>query len=134
MSPTKKRRCSEVDTPANRSNNLCPSNMHNTGSSDNIVNYILDDFSDENRSDHDLTLLQQQNQTKKSVSFSDNIAKHLISPCNPAIKFDLSSDLMTDYNARTKNDDPAIALHGNKENLKRKPTSRYSEMRRCQSK
>lgn len=72
-------------------------------------------------SEHDLALfLQQQNQAKKSVSFSENIAKHLISPCNPAIKFD--------------NEELAVALHGEREVSTRKPTARYGEMRRCQSK
>ncbi len=139
LSPTTKRRCSEADVLTNRVDNVWPSNTHTTGSSNNLNNYVLQDFSREHRSDHDLTSLQQQqqNQTKKSVSFSENIAKHLISPCNPAIKFDSPPEIFTDDDDdddKTKNNDLAMILHGNKENLTRKVTGRYGEMRRCQSK
>ncbi|CAF2383810.1 unnamed protein product [Rotaria sp. Silwood2] len=133
-SPTTKRRCSEADVPVGRPNNLWPSNIPTTGSSNDINSYVLQDFSREHRSDHDLTSLQQQNQTKKSVSFSDNIAKHLISPCNPAIKFDPAPEIHTFNNYKTSNNNHlAVALHGNQENLTKKTTLRYGDMRRCQT-
>jgi len=115
---------------SNRPNNLKPT----TGSSNDLNGYVLQDSSREHRSDYDLTSFQ--NQAKKSVSFSENIAKHLISPCNPAIKFDPAPEILTDDE---DDNDPAnheltMALHGNKETLTRKPTARYGEMRRCQSK
>ncbi|CAF3397719.1 unnamed protein product [Rotaria sp. Silwood1] len=133
-SPTTKRRCSEADVQVGRPNYLWPSNMPSTCSSNNINNYVLQDFSHERCSDHDLTSLQQQNQTKKSVSFSDNIAKHLISPCNPAIQFDPApAQLAFNDNTTSNNDNLAVALHGNQENLTRKTTLRYGEMRRCQT-
>jgi hypothetical protein len=91
-------------------------------------------MSRENRSDYDLNSFQQQNQTKKSVSFSENISKHLISPCNPAIKFEPEPEISIEDDEAPSNDDLAMILHGNKENLTRKITARYGEMRRCQSK
>ncbi|CAF3879023.1 unnamed protein product [Rotaria sordida] len=134
-SPTTKRRCSEADVTGGRPTNLWPPNTHTTGSSNNINNYVIQDLSHEHCSDYDLTSLQQQQyHTKKSVSFSDNIAKHLISPCNPAIKFDPSPELLHLHNdTTTNNDELAVALHGNQENLIRKTTLRYGEMRRCQT-
>jgi len=85
-------------------------------------------------SDYDLHLLQQQQQTKKSVSFSENIAKHLISPCNPGITF--AEDM-----EREASSDLVLTLHGKETNTLLK-TLRYggsakqggSGMRRCQSK
>ncbi|CAF1531885.1 unnamed protein product [Rotaria magnacalcarata] len=134
MSPTSKRRCSEADAPGNRSDSQWPPNAHTAGSSNNINAYVIQELSRENHSDHDLTSLQQQNQTKKSVSFSDNIAKQLVEPCNPAIKFDPSPEIETfDDEDIPNNDHLAIALHGNQENLIKKPTLRYGEMRRCQT-
>jgi hypothetical protein len=117
-------------------NNLRPSSAYTTGSSNDLNTYVLQDVSREHRSDYDLTSLQQ-NQTKKSVSFSENIAKHLISPCNPAIKFDPAPEIITDDDDDDEsppNNELTMALHGNKEILARKPTARYGEMRRCQSK
>ena len=61
-------------------------------------------------SEYNLTL---ENEIKKSVNFSENISKHLISPCNPTITF---------------NDNLRSTLN---ERLTKK---RYGEMRRCQSK
>jgi hypothetical protein len=106
--------------------------MHTTDSSNGLNNYVLQDLPREHRSDYDLT--SGQNQTKKSVSFSENIAKLLISPCNPAIQFDPSPEMFTDDNDMTTDNELTAALHGNKEKLTRKATSRYGEMRRCQSK
>jgi hypothetical protein len=86
----------------------------------------------------------QQNQTKKSVSFSENIAKHLISPCNPAMKFDTPPELVDNSDddddrqhriMQMQHNDLTLALHGNnRETPTRKVTPRYGEMRRCQSK
>ena len=118
---------------SNRSNNLGPSDMVTTGSSNDLNHYVLPDYTHGRRSDHDLMLLQQ-NQTKKSVSFSENIAKHLMSPCNPAIKFDPAPEILVDDTDTAVNDELAIALHGDKDSLARRPTARYGEMRRCQSK
>jgi hypothetical protein len=134
LSPSSKRRCSEADVPPNRADNHWPSDMHTTGSSNDLNNYVLQDYSRGHRSDHDLTSLQQQNQTKKSVSFSENISKHLISPCNPAITFDPAPEIFIDDTDTITTNDLAMALHGDKETLTRKATSRYGEMRRCQSK
>lgn len=133
LSPTSKRRCSEADVLNNRPTTIWPTNT--TGSSNDLNNYVLQDSSREHRSDYDLTSFQQQNQTKKSVSFSENIAKHLISPCNPAIKFDPPREIFTDDNEEEQhnNNDLAMILHGNKENSTKKVTPRYGEMRRCQT-
>ncbi|CAF0807824.1 unnamed protein product [Adineta ricciae] len=131
-SPSSKRRSSEADMLSNRSNNLWPSDMVTTGSSNDLNHYVLPDYTHGRRSDHDLMLLQQ-NQTKKSVSFSENIAKHLMSPCNPAIKFDPAPEIFVDDTDTAVNDELAIALHGDKDSLARRPTARYGEMRRCQT-
>ena len=89
-------------------------------------------MSREDSSDYDLAFYQQQSQAKKSVSFSENIAKHLISPCNPAVKF-LPAEEPQNLEPRP-NSDLTMVLHGNRENSGRKVTARYGEMRRCQSK
>jgi hypothetical protein len=102
-SPSSKRHCSEGDV-------LKPV--------DNLNNQILQTLSREHRSEYDLTLMLEENQAKKSVSFSENISQHLISPCNPTIPFN----------------DLAMVLHGNKERLAKRPMICYGEMRRCQSK
>ncbi|CAF1277669.1 unnamed protein product [Adineta steineri] len=132
LSPSSKRRCSEADAALNPQNNIWPSDMHTTGSSNDLNNYVLPDYSRGHRSDHDLTALQQ-NQTKKSVSFSENIAKQLISPCNPAIQFDPAPEIFVNDFDTNMNDELAMALHGDKDTSTRKITSRYGEMRRCQT-
>ena len=136
MSPSWKRRNSDTDTPPD---NLWPSNAYNAGSSGDLDGYLPQDMTREHRSDHDLAyLLLQQQQTKKSVSFSENIAKQLISPCHPAIKLDLAPEYMDDDDhddrTRARASDLSVALHGKNDRSTRKPTSRYGEMRRCQSK
>ena len=88
----------------------------------------------ERHSDYDLAAYQQQNQTKKSVSFSQNIAKRVILPCNPAIQFDPQSEIPAEDDEAPPNEELAMVLHGNKENLTRKVSARYGGMRRCQSK
>jgi hypothetical protein len=119
------------------------------GLSDDLNAYLLQNFQREHYSDHDLALIlqqqqqqqqlqqqQQQNQTKKSVSFSENIAKHLISPCNPAIKFDSPPETIDDGRPIIISSDERthmLALHGNKQEQIPTKTSRYGEMRRCQS-
>lgn len=112
--------------------------MNPSGSSDDLNDYPTLDLTREHRSAYDLTALQQQqqNQTKKSVSFSDNIAKHLISPCNPAIQIDTSPDIdeLDDEPAPNAERFAIASLHGNQETLAKRPTFRYGDMRRCQSK
>jgi hypothetical protein len=68
------------------------------------LNLNLQNSSRKHDSEDDLT---QKSQTKKSVSYSENISKHHISPCNPS---------------NTSNDHLSLL------------TKRYGEMRRCQSK
>ena len=108
------------------------------GSVNTSDTYHNRDLTRDRYSEHDLAFMlqQQQSQTKKSVSFSENIAKHLISPCNPAIKFDTVQDSQMDDDEPPNNmqdQDLTYALHGNRETSTRKPTARYGEMRRCQS-
>ena len=138
MSPSWKRRNSDTDTPPKPTDNLWPSNAFNAGSSGDLDSYLPQDMARDHRSDHDLAFLLQQQQTKKSVSFSENIAKQLISPCHPAIKLDLAPEYMDDDDVddrtRARASDLAVALHGKNDRSTRKPTSRYGEMRRCQSK
>ena len=88
----------------------------------------------ERYSDYDLAAYQQQQQTKKSVSFSENIAKQLISPCNPGLRFDPPPEISVEDDEGPPNEELAMILHGNKENSTRKVTARYGEMRRCQRK
>lgn len=61
----------------------------------------------------------------------------MISPCNPAIKFDPPPDSSDDQddmnNEMPPNNELTLALHGNKNKSNRKPLQRYGEMRRCQS-
>ncbi|CAF1200500.1 unnamed protein product, partial [Didymodactylos carnosus] len=78
-------------------------------------------------SDYDLRTMTQ---TKKSVSFSENIAKHLISPCNPSITF--SSTIERE---QEPTNDSLLMLHEKNYNPTLK-TLRYGakeEMRRCQT-
>lgn len=127
ISPNSKRRCSETDSVQQRPDSLWAPNA-----------FPLQDFPRDRYSEHDLAfILQQQNQTKKSVSFSENIAKHLISPCNPAIKFDPTPDTIDDQDDTNDemppNNELTLALHGKKTESNRKPLQRYGEMRRCQT-
>ncbi|CAF1302728.1 unnamed protein product [Rotaria sordida] len=80
--------------------------------SNNFNIYQRENSSREHHSEYDLSLLiEQGNQTKKSVSFSENISKqHLISSYNPTIIF-----------------------NENKERLTKRTIIRYDEMRRCQT-
>ncbi|CAF3670531.1 unnamed protein product [Rotaria sordida] len=80
--------------------------------SNNFNIYQRENSSREHHSEYDLSLLiEQENQTKKSVSFSENISKqHLISSYNPTIIF-----------------------NENKERLTKRTIIRYDEMRRCQT-
>ena len=89
-------------------------------------------MSRDNASDYDLAAYQQQYQTKKSVSFSENIAKHLISPCNPAMKLLPAAE--PEDNEPLPNNDLTMVLHGKRDASNKKVTARYGEMRRCQSK
>ncbi|CAF0860826.1 unnamed protein product [Didymodactylos carnosus] len=78
-------------------------------------------------SDYDLNMMVQ---TKKSVSFSENIAKHLISPCNPGITF-----TSTIEQEQQPTNDLLLTLHGKEYNTMLK-TLRYGAkdgMRRCQT-
>lgn len=62
----------------------------------------------------------------------------MISPCNPAIKFDPTPDTIDDQDYANDemppNNELTLALHGKKTESNRKPLQRYGEMRRCQSK
>ncbi|CAF1224565.1 unnamed protein product [Adineta steineri] len=87
--------------------------------SNKLSAYVLPDSSRGHHSEHDLlSLIEQENSTKKSVSFSENISKQLLSPCNPTIAF---------------NDNPPLALYDNNERLTKRTTIRYRDMRRCQT-
>ncbi|CAF3693909.1 unnamed protein product [Rotaria sp. Silwood1] len=104
--PSLNHHCSKIDTFKSSdvvySSNSCSNNF-------NI--YQQENSSREHHSEYDLLLLiEQKNQTKKSVSFSENISKHLRSSCNPTIIFD-----------------------ENKERLTKRTMIRHDEMRRCQT-
>ncbi|CAF3097950.1 unnamed protein product [Rotaria socialis] len=71
----------------------------------------INSYQREHHSEYDLPLLiEQVNQTKKSVSFSGNISKHALSSSNAS-----------------------IAFNENKDKLKNRTIIRHGEMRRCQT-
>lgn len=127
-----KRRNSEADLLSDHPNHQWPNNTHTTGSSNDLNSYVIGDMTRDNASDYDLAAYQQQYQTKKSVSFSENIAKHLISPCNPTMT--LLPTAEPEENELPPNNDLAMILHGKRDTPNKKVTARYGEMRRCQSK
>ena len=81
---------------------------------------MLPDSSRGHHSEHDLiSLIPEENSTKKSISFSEDISKQLLSPCNPAITF---------------TDDLPLEVYESNKRLTKRTTARYRDTRRCQSK
>ncbi|CAF0783895.1 unnamed protein product [Adineta ricciae] len=88
-------------------------------SSNKLSAYMLPDSSRGHHSEHDLiSLIPGENSTKKSISFSEDISKQLLSPCNPAIAF--TTDL------------PLEVYESNKR-LTKRTTARCRDVRRCQT-
>ncbi|CAF3192320.1 unnamed protein product [Rotaria sp. Silwood2] len=108
--PSLNQHYSKIDT-FKSSDIVYSTNIYSDNCSNNFNIYQRQNSSREHHSEHDLPLLiQQENQTKKSVSFSENISKHLISSCNSTITF-----------------------NENKERLTKRTIIRHDEMRRCQT-
>ncbi|UJR09434.1 hypothetical protein I4U23_013674 [Adineta vaga] len=88
-------------------------------SSNKLTAYNLPDSSRGHHSEHDLiSLIPDDNATKKSISYSEDISKQCLSPCNPTIAFD---DILP------------LELHENNKQLIKRTTIRCRDMRRCQT-